>query len=266
MTVSQIHASPTKPMTAAQRALAILGCFDQDHLLLTLSEISRRSHLSLSTTHRLVGELREWGALERAQDGRYAIGMRILELGSLEPQGMRLRDVALPFLGDLQAATNANVHLAVRDGHDVVYVDSLRARGGASVLSRLGGRWPLHATGTGLVLLAFAPAEFREEVLASPLKKYTSRTITNPDELRRVLADVRRTGVGIVEDSITVDCTSVGVPVRGPRDRIVGAIAVTVQATKTSPHAVLPALSATARAISRGLGAPSAMGRPTTAA
>lgn len=265
MTISPIHESEIKPMTAAQRALAILGCFDQDHLLLTLSEISRRSALSLSTTHRLVGELREWGALERAQDGRYAIGMRILELGSLEPQGMRLRDVALPFLGDLQAATNANVHLSVRDGHDVVYVDSLRARGGASVLSRLGGRWPLHATGTGLVLLAFAPVEFREEVLASPLKRFTPHTITDPEELRRVLADVRRTGVGIVQDSITSDCTSVGVPVRGVRDRIVGAIAVTISA-KSSPHTVLPALSATARAISRGLGAPSAIGRPSNAA
>jgi len=266
MTISQIHPSAARPMTAAQRALAILGCFDEDHLLLTLSEISRRSGLSLSTTHRLVGELREWGALERSTDWRYAIGMRILELGSLEPQGMRLRDVALPFLGDLQAATNANVHLAVRDGHDVVYVDSLRARGGASVLSRLGGRWPLHTTGTGLVLLAFASPEFREEVLAAPLKAFTPRTITDPQELRRVLADVRRTGVGIVEDSITADCTSVGVPVRGPRDRMVGAIAVTIPASKTSPMAVLPALTATARAISRGLGAPSAIGRPTTAA
>ncbi|HWM16807.1 MAG TPA: IclR family transcriptional regulator [Microbacterium sp.] len=263
MTTSQVDASPSKPMTAAQRALAILGCFDQDHLLLTLSEISRRSHLSLSTTHRLVGELREWGALERSSDSRYAIGVRILELGSLEPQGMRLRDVALPFLGDLHAATNANVHLAVRDGHDVVYVDSLHARGGAPVLSRLGGRWPLHTTGTGLVLLAFGPAELREKVLAAPLKSFTPRTITDPEHLRRVLADVRRTGVGIVEDSITVGCTSVGVPVRGQRDRIVGAIAVTVPVSEASPMAVLPALTTAARAISRGLGAPSAMGRPT---
>jgi DNA-binding IclR family transcriptional regulator len=266
VTISQLRSARSERMTAAQRALAILECFDQDHLLLTLSELSRRSTLSLSTTHRLVGELRDWGALERSADGRYAIGMRILELGSLEPQGMRLRDVALPFLGDLQAATNANVHLAVRDGHDVVYVESLRARAGATVLSRLGGRWPLHATGTGLVLLAFAPHEFREEVLTSRLQRFTDRTITDPDELRRVLADVRRSGVGIVEDSITSDCTSVGVPIRGPRDRIVGAVAVTVPSSTPTPHAVLPALSATARAISRGLGAPSAMGRPPSAA
>jgi len=266
MTMSQIRSARAETMTAAQRVLAILEVFDQDHLVLTLSEISRRAGLSLSTTHRLVGELREWGALERSSDGRYAIGMRILELGSLEPQGLRLREIALPFLGDLQAATNANVHLAVRDGHDVVYVESLRARGGAPVLSRLGGRWPLHATGTGLVLLAHATPEFREEVLATKLQAFTPRTLTNPDELRRVLADVRRTGVAIVEDSITTDALAVAVPVRGPRDRIIAAIGVTVHPGAANAHAALPALSATARAISRGLGAPSAMGRPPAAA
>jgi len=264
MTISEMPT--TERMTAAQRVLAVLEAFDQDHLMLTLSEISRRVGLSLSTTHRLVGELRDWGALERSSDGRYAIGMRILELGSLEPQGMRLRDVALPFLGDLQAATDANVHLAVRDGHDVVYVESLRARNGARVLSRLGGRWPLHATGTGLILLAFAPSEFREEVLASPLQRFTPSTVTDPEELRRMLAEVRRTGVAYVKDSITTDASAVAVPVRGARDRLIAAVGVTIKAPHVSPHAVLPALSATARAISRGLGAPSAAGRPPSAA
>jgi DNA-binding IclR family transcriptional regulator len=266
MTLTQMTTARTEPMTAAQRVLAVLEAFDQEHIVLTLSEISRRVGLSLSTTHRLVGELREWGALERSADGKYAIGMRILELGCLEPQGLKLRDVALPLLGDLQAATNANVHLAVRDGHDVVYVESLRARNGARVLSRLGGRWPLHATGTGLVLLAFSGPDLQEAVLSSTLKRFTPKTITDADELRRTLAQVRRTGIAVVEDSITVDAIAVAVPVRGPRDRLVAALGVTVPTNTASPTALLPALTATARAISRGLGAPSAIGRPNTAA
>ncbi|WP_221585479.1 IclR family transcriptional regulator [Microbacterium sp. G2-8] len=266
MTISEIHHPRTERMTAAQRVLAILEVFDQDHLVLSLSEISRRADLSLSTTHRLVGELKRWGALERSKDGNYAIGMRILELGGLEPQGLRLRDVARPYLGDLQQATNANVHLAVRDGHDVVYVESMRARQGARVLSRLGGRWPLHATGTGLVLLAFASPQFREEVLRSPLKRFTPKTIATADELNRRLAEVRRTSMAVVEDSITPDASAVAVPVRGPRDRLIAALGITVPSHTASPHSLLPALTSTARAISRTLGAPSAQGRPSTAA
>jgi len=261
MTVSTIRPR-TERQTAAQRMLSVLDAFGPDHILLSLSDISRRSGLSLSTAHRLVGELRDWGALDRARDGRYSIGLRILELGGLAPQGLHLRDVALPYLGDLQHVIHANVHLAVRDGHDVVYVESLNARDGVRVLSRLGGRWPMHATGTGQVLLAFSSQEFREEVLASKLRRFTPQTLSDPEDLRRALAQVRQTGVAIAEDQLTPDALALAVPLRGQRDRVVAALGVTVKTGSVAPHTILPALHATARAISRALGAPSAMHPP----
>jgi DNA-binding IclR family transcriptional regulator len=244
--------------TAAGRVLAVLAAFGPAHPALTLSEISRRSGLTLTTTHRLVGELRKWGGLERGPDGRYAIGLRLLELGALAPHGLQLRELALPYLDDLHQATRANVHLAVRDGADGVYVEALRARGAVQVLSRLGGRWPLHATGTGQVLLAFADRDVQDELLAVPLKRFTPDTITNVAELRRVLAEVRRTGVAIAENQLTPDALAVAVPVRGQRDEVVAALGVTVQRGAVASHALVPALAATARGISRALGAPSA--------
>lgn len=265
MTVSTIRPIRSEKQTAAQRVLAVLETFGPDHIALSLSEISRRSGLTLTTTHRLVGELRDWGALDRGRDGRYSIGLRLLELGSLAPQGLQLREVALPFLGDLQQATHANVHLAVRDGHDVIYIEDLRAHDGVQVLSRLGGRWPMHATGTGQVLLAFAPPEFREEVLASKLRRFTENTLTDPDALRRTLAEVHQTGVAIAENQLT-EGLAVAVPIRGQRDKVVAAVGITVPTGSTAPHAVVPALAATARTISRALGAPSAMSPPRAAA
>jgi DNA-binding IclR family transcriptional regulator len=150
------------------------------------------------------------------------------------------------------------VHLAVRDGADGVYVEALRARGAVQVLSRLGGRWPLHATGTGQVLLAFADRDVQDELLSAPLKRFTADTITSIGELRRVLAEVRRTGVAIAENQLTPDALAVAVPVRGQRDEVVAALGVTVQRGVVQSHALVPALAATARGISRALGAPSA--------
>jgi DNA-binding IclR family transcriptional regulator len=245
------------PATAAGRTLAVLTAFGPEHSSLSLSEISRRTGLSLTTTHRLVGELREWGALERAADGRYGIGLRILELGALAPQGLQLRELALPYLDDLHHATRANVHLAVRDGNDVVYVESLRARGAVQVLSRLGGRWPLHATGTGQVLLAYASPEIQREVVASPLRRFTANTITDVEKLRRTLAEVRHTGVAIAENQLTAEALALAVPVRGPGDEVVAALGVTVQRAAVKSHALIPVLAAAARGISRVLGAPS---------
>jgi DNA-binding IclR family transcriptional regulator len=247
--------------SAAGRMLAVLEAFGPEHSSLTLSEISRRSGLSLTTTHRLVGELRDWGALERAPDGRYGIGLRLLELGALAPHGLQLRELALPYLDDLHHATRANVLLAVRDGTDVVYVEALRARGAIRLLSRLGGRWPLHATGTGRVLLAFSPPEVQEDVLRQPLQRFTDETVTDPAKLRRILADVRRTGVGVAENQLTADAPAlaVAVPVRGKGDELVAALGVTVELGSVPAQALVPVLGSTARSISRALGAPSAM-------
>ena len=149
------------------------------------------------------------------------------------------------------------MHLAVRDGHDVVYVESLRARGAVQVLSRLGGRWPLHATGTGQVLLAYASPDIQEEVVASPLRRFTANTITDLEQLRRTLAEVRRTGVAIAENQLTA-----GIRPRrpGPRTRRRGhrrtgghRAARGGEEPRTDPLV----LAATARGISRALGAPS---------
>lgn len=259
MTVLADTAQAPNRLTSAQRVLSILGVFDTENLALSLSEISRRTGLTLSTTHRLVNELRCWGALSRHSDGKYSIGLRILELGTLAPQGGQLREIALPFLHDLQHATHANIHLGVPDGHDVIYVESLRARDTVPVPSRLGGRWPMHATGTGLVLLAYSSQEFQEEVLASKLRRYTANTLTEPDALRHFLAEVRKSGVAIVEGQLTHDVMAVAVPIRGPRDRVVAAVGITVPSGSTSPHSLVPALAATSRRISRALGAPSAV-------
>jgi len=242
--------------TAAGRVLAVLDVFDQEHIVLTLSEISRRAGLSLSTAHRLVGELRDWGALDRREDGRYTIGLRVLELGSLEPQGLRLRTVALPFLSDLHAALSTDVMLSVRDGNDIVYVESLRSRRGAPVLTRFGGRWPMHATATGQVLLAHAPLEVQEDVLASDLQRFTQKTCIEPGELRRRLGDIRSAGYTILDESLTEGAVAIAVPVHGQAGRVVSAIGATIRRGSCPPESVLPALSMAARAISRRLGAP----------
>ncbi|WP_455432453.1 IclR family transcriptional regulator [Thermocatellispora tengchongensis] len=152
------------------------------------------------------------------------------------------------------------MHLGVPEGHDVIYVESLRARDTVPVPSRLGGRWPMHATGTGLVLLAHSAQEFQEEVLASKLRRYTANTLTDPDALRHFLAGVRKSGVAIVEGQLTLGAMAVAVPIRGPHNRVVAAVGITVPSGSTSPHSLVPALAAASRSISRALGAPSAEG------
>lgn len=244
--------------TVVGRVLGLLDAFTSQRPVLTLSELSRRAGLPLSTTHRLVRELTDHGALERDAEGRYRIGLWLWEVASLAPHGAELRESAMPFLEDLYEATHQNVQLAVLDGAEAVFVERISGRGAIKIQSRVGGRLPLHATGVGLVLLAFAPPETQERVLAAPLKRYSEKTITSAGTLRRVLADVRRDGVSISDGQIELDALSVAAPVYGPDDTVVAAISIVVPSPGNDPRSLVPAVRAAARGISRVLGAPRA--------
>ncbi|WP_456573041.1 IclR family transcriptional regulator [Blastococcus sp. SYSU D00820] len=237
--------------------LAVLDAFTRERPALTLSEIARATGLALSTTHRLVAELRDWGGLERDPDGRFRIGLRLWELGALAPRGLGLREAALPFMEDLYEVTHENVQLAVRDDTDVVFVERFAGRDAVAVYTQVGGRFALAPTGVGLVLLAYAPLDVQERVLATPGRRYTSHTITDPRQLRRVLAEVRRTGVAISDRQVTEDAVSVAAPVMAG-ETVVAALSVVVRGDgPAAVRSLTPGVRAAARGISRTLTRPS---------
>ncbi|MGW7254500.1 IclR family transcriptional regulator [Streptomyces sp. NPDC054834] len=240
--------------SAPDLLLSVLAAFDHEHPALCLTDISRRAGLTLTTTHRLVAALTEWGALERDPDGVYHVGLRLWELAALAPRGLALRQIALPYLEDLYEATHENVQMAVRDGSEVVYIEWISGRSAVGVHIRVGARWPLHATGVGLALLAHAGTGFQEEYCAGPLASFTPYTITDPARLRRVLAEVRRTGVAVSDRQVTEDALSVAADVRGPGGAVVAAVSVVVPQRAAQVPMLAPAVRLAARGISRALG------------
>ena len=212
-------ATPRTPgTTVTSRALSLLGAFDQRHRMLSLTELAARAGMPMPTAHRLVGELVDWGALTRLADGRYAVGRRIWDVGLLAPVQTGLRQAASPFLHDVYAATLATVHLAVRDRHQVLYVERLSGRASVPIVSTVGSRLPLHCTGVGKVLLAFAPEPVQREVLRSRLRRVTRHTVTAPGLLAEQLRRVRAEGYATTVEEMSLGACSVAVPIRqGPR-------------------------------------------------
>jgi DNA-binding IclR family transcriptional regulator len=243
----------TARTNAAGRLLAVLDAFGPQHSALSLSEISRRAGLSLSTAHRLVCELARWGALERDPGGRYFIGLRLLELAALSPRGLGLREAAFPYLDELHHRTRGNVHLGVRDGTEVIYVETIRACATHPTNGRMGDRWPMHATGTGLVLLALADRDLQERVLHAPLERFTPLTVTDPAQLRRQLAQIRQVGFAVARGQITLPDLVVAVPVYDQFGCVAAAISVVVEAERAQPRALATMLLSASSAITRML-------------
>jgi DNA-binding IclR family transcriptional regulator len=241
-----------------RRAARLLQAFSHDRPALSLTDLARRSGLPLSTAYRLVADLVSCGFLERDEDDRYHIGLRLWEIASLAPQRESLRDAALPFMEDLFQVTGENVQLAVREGEESVFVERLSGHRSIRVMNRVGGRFPLHPTGVGRALLAFAPPEVQERVLASPLKSFTPLTVTSPVELRRILADVRARGFAVNDRQVDVGTFSVAAPIRGATSEVVAALSIVVPWEQASPPALAAIVQATARGISRSLARPRA--------
>ena len=204
----------SKPGVTPSRSLSgkvidVLGTFRADSTELTLSEISRRSALPLTTAHRIVKELTVRGMLERRAAGSYHIGLVLWEIASLAPRGLRLREVALPYMEEL----------------------------------------------------CEAPPDIQEQVLGSPLDRWTPRTIMSQGQLRRVLADVRHNGYSVSDRQVTMDALSVGAPIRDADEEVIASLSIVVHADGADPSALGAAVRVAAQGISRSLGSAAARGR-----
>jgi DNA-binding IclR family transcriptional regulator len=235
------------------RALRLLGVFSDRRRALTLTEMARLAAIPTPTASRLIVQLMEWGALERLDDGRYVIGVKLWEVASLSPRGHGVREIALPFLEDLFEVTRHHVLLAVRDNDEVLLIERLSSREAPEAAYRAGGRAPLRYTAVGLVLLAWADQQFQENVLKSPPDEDPGIIHMPEGQLRRTLSDVRRTGVAMVRRT-EPRVLSVASPIFNAEGSVVAALSVVVPEGSTPPNVLAPPVRAAARGVSRSLG------------
>lgn len=245
-------------VSVVSRALALLYAFDDRHRRLTLTELARRADLPVPTAYRLARQLVDDGALVRRATGEFTVGRRMWDVGLLAPVQTGLREAASPFLNDIHAATLATVHLAVRDRMQVLYVERLSGRVSVPIVSTVGTRLPMHATGVGKVLLAHAPEDVREAALTQ-LPRLTPHTITQPARLRDQLDAVRRDGFATTVEEMTLGACSLAVPVRpapgpsGEAGPVVAAVGVVVPGLRRGRGRLLAALQVAAQGIGRSL-------------
>jgi DNA-binding IclR family transcriptional regulator len=116
---------------------------------------------------------------------------------------------------------------------------------------------PLHATSSGLAVLAFSDGEFIDRVLAGSLTDYTPSTPTDPDFLRTVIAKTRETGFSRLDRAFDVEVSSQGAPIFGPEGNVIGALSVAVPAIRATPeklNAIQSALGRAADEVTASLG------------
>lgn len=241
------------PVGVVARAFRVLRTFDERHPRLTLSEVSRRSGLPVNTVLRTLRSLVAERALERGDDGRYAIGIGMWEIATLATRGAALRSVASPYLRDLQELSGQHALLLVRDGDEAVLMERASPRGGDDRPAyRVGGRVPLATTGGGLALLAFAPADVQQRALAAAAGGSRVEGVDGSGDLARLLATTRSVGVALAATGPPDDRVSIAAPIRD-RGGVVAALSLVLDGGPDAGRPYAHALVACARAIERQL-------------
>jgi DNA-binding IclR family transcriptional regulator len=246
-----IEGRPLAHPSVVSKVVAMLEAFRPAHKELSLNQLAGRSGLAISTAYRHATELVELGLLETGERGGYRIGLRLWEIASLAERGLSLREVAQPYMLDLYEATHENVHLAVLDGYEALYVEKTTGRMSAPVKTREARRLPLHATGVGKTLLAYAPEEFVLEVIARGLHSYTPRTIVTSASLLRALGEIRRRGYGWSNEELTLATVAVAAPVRDRNGDVVAALSIAGRSTRIDVAKLAPAVKTAALGITR---------------
>ena len=237
----------------AERILRLISAFDAEHPSMSAATLARRAGLPLSTTHRLAGELVGLQVLQRGAQGELRLGLRLWELANRSSAALDLRQIAMPFMEDIQAVIRQHTQLSVLQEDEVLFIERLSSRGSVSNFAKVAGRLPLHISSSGMVMMAFSPRHVQEAFLER--HRGDPAPFPTPETLRRQWADIRREGSATLPGVVDPQTTGIAVPVFGPLGTAVAALGVVVPLGRENTVATVPALMTAARGISRGLGA-----------
>ncbi|MEX0153249.1 IclR family transcriptional regulator [Microbacterium sp. LMI1-1-1.1] len=239
--------------SAIDRFVRILETFTPTRTAQSTADIGRRAGLPRSSAHRIVNELVDAGLLERDDERRIRIGLRLWELSTRSSHALRLRQAALPFMERVQQRVREHTQLAILEQDEALFLERLSAPDSGANVTRVAGRLPVHASSSGLVLLAFAPHDVRERVLAQPLVPVTPETIVDPTALRRELAEIRALGRAVAPGYVDAVSTGVAVPLRDETGTVIAALSVVLPRDAETQFALVE-LHRAARDTERALG------------
>ena len=220
-----LEKSPPQGAQAALRAVRLLKLFTPERPELQLAEVSEQAGLNKTTAHRLLQALHSESLLDRNPgSGAYRLGPALMALGvqALSSNDLRLR--ARPLLNRLAKETGETATLEIPVENTMLILDEVTGSHFVGAAGNVGTRWPIHATSTGKVLLAFD--EQYVGAVDDKLDALTERTITDRNLLEAELAEIRRRGYAETVDELEDGFSGVGAVVRGRMGDVLGALSI----------------------------------------
>jgi IclR family pca regulon transcriptional regulator len=239
---------------AMAKGLAVIRAFGEGYAVLTLSQVAERTGLTRAGARRYLLTLQELGYA--GQEGRsFFLTPKVLSLGYAYLSSMPLWSFAAPILERLVEDIGETCSLSVLDDTELVYVLRIPVHRILDAGVNVGTRLPTYCNSMGRVLLGGLNESQLEDYFSRvELKPFTSRTVTDPAKLRRIIAADRAKGHSWASGEMQEHITGLSVPVLDPQGRVVAALNVSVNkpdvSEKTLMARTLPRLKRAAQQMS----------------
>jgi DNA-binding IclR family transcriptional regulator len=216
-----------KPTRTLIRGLEVLEVLASSPEPMGPTRIGEATGLDKATIGRLLYTLCEAGYARQEGNGSYRLTGRILRLASSVALAPELRELARPHLIALRDATDETVHLGVREGDHVVYIDKIDGTHPVRLVSAIGQTMPLHTTALGKAALAAMDPTEREHLIENlELTRRTARSIVTVGQLRQELDRARERGYSVDDRENEDHVVCVGAAIVDPDRQAVGLISV----------------------------------------
>lgn len=197
-----------------RRAIDLLKALEDAKHPLSLHELSTRTALAKSTAHRLLSTMRDADLIEQTPDGRYALGLRLFELGCSAGSTRDVTAIAKPYMQAISHEMNESVSLALLTRGEVLILSFIESTSAFHVVSRIGAKLPAHCTVQGKIMLAhMTRAEVKRILREHGMQVYTPNTLRTFDELEPELDRIRIQGYAVDNSEFHVGLSSVAAPI-----------------------------------------------------
>ena len=238
-----------------ERMMSLLDVLAESPEPAPLKKLSKATGLHPSTAHRILAAMTHSRLVERHDASTYALGIRLLELGSIVKSRINIREIALPFMQDLHKSVGESINLGIRDEDEIIYLE--RTSNGHSlvrVVYLIGGRAPLHLTSLGKLFLASDRIEnVRAYAKRTGLPGKTPHSLTQIGALEKELEKVRRHDLAYDNEEAELGLRCVASPIRNDEGVIIAGLSISAPTDRHDPSWVDQIKSST-EAISRALG------------
>jgi len=194
----------------------------------TFTEIYTSLGHPKSSTYKTISTLESLGLVRMiGQSNRYALGLKLIELGAKAANKVDMTTEAKPILRALSMESHRTCHFGILDGSEVIYLLKENIHGAISLDTWAGKRLDVHCTAMGKVLLAWLPEKEVDRILAGArLTKYTPNTMTTAEDIKAALVEVRARGWATDDEENNRMVRCVAAPVRDSRGKVCAAFSI----------------------------------------